>query len=102
MSIKATEFYGGPHDGLVLRLEEITRSCHLLRKRAGDKERLFALMPSLSDWERVIHGKLDKEGPFDSLYPYELERRGQGAVFLFRGQDEFADTFGEFYPSDDP
>jgi hypothetical protein len=46
-------------------------------------------MPALADWERVRSGDLDKDGPFDSLYAHEFERRRDGAAFLFRRHDEF-------------
>jgi hypothetical protein len=89
MSGVAAEFYRGPHDGLGLNLDEIRRFCHLVRVEGGDEERLFAMMPTLGDWHRVLRGDLDRNGPFDRLYPYELKRRGDGAAFLFRRHDEF-------------
>ena len=47
-------------------------------------------MPTLIEWKHVICGNLDKDGPFDTLYPYELERREDRAAFLFRRHDEFS------------
>jgi hypothetical protein len=94
VSEASAEFYRGPHDGLVLGVDEIRRYCHLVRMGGEDRERLFAMMPALLEWDRVIHGDLDKDGPFDTLYAYELERRGDEAVFLFRGHDEFVDAAG--------
>jgi hypothetical protein len=91
MGETAAEFYRGPHDGLVLDIDEIKRYCHLVKMR-GDEERLFAMMPALWEWDRVVRGDLDKDGPFDTLYPYELERREDGAAFLFRRHDEFAEA----------
>ncbi len=90
MSEASAEFYRGPHDGLVLDVGEIRRFCHLVRMRSEDEERLFAMMPTLLEWDRVIRGDLDKDGPFGTLYPYELEQRCDRAAFLFRGPDEFA------------
>jgi hypothetical protein len=78
----------------VLDIDDIKRFCHLVRIGGEDEERLFAMMPALLEWDRVIRGDLDKDGPFDRLYPYELERRDRGAAFLFRGHDEFAEAAG--------
>ena len=86
------EFYRGPHDGLVLEIDEIRRFCPLIRIEGEDGERLFAMMPALGDWDRVLRGDLDQDGPFPRLYPYELERRENGAAFLFRRHDEFAEA----------
>jgi hypothetical protein len=91
----SAEFFRGPFDGLVLDIDEIKRYCHLVRMRAEDEQRLFVMMPSLFDWDRVVRGDLDKDGPFDTLYPYELERRGDGAAFLFRRHDEFTEAVEE-------
>jgi hypothetical protein len=86
------EFYRGPHDGLVLNIDEITRFCHLVRIRGEEEERVFAMMPTLLEWNHIIHGNLDKDGPFDTLYPYELVQRHDRAAFLFRRHNEFADA----------
>jgi hypothetical protein len=88
----AAEFYRGPHDGLVLDIDEIERYCHLVKIHGADEERLFAMMPTLIEWNHIIRGNLDKDGPFDTLYPYELGRHGHRAAFLFRGYDEFAEA----------
>ena len=86
----AAEFLGGPHDGLILSLEEIRRWCHLVRAKNGEQETLFALMPPPLDWERVVVKKLEKEGPFDSVYFYELLRSDDALVFILRSPDEFS------------
>jgi hypothetical protein len=86
----AAEFLGGPHDGLILSLEEIRRWCHLVRAKNGEKESLFALMPPPLDWERVVVNKLEKEGPFDTVYCYELLRSNDALVFILRSLDEFS------------
>jgi hypothetical protein len=88
----AAEFYQGPHDGLVLSIDEIKRYCHLVRTGGDEEARLFALMPTLIEWNHIISGDLDKDGPFETLYPYELEHRDDGAAFLFRRRDEFAEA----------
>ena len=85
----AAKFFRGPHDGLVLDVDDIRRFCHLLRMLGEGEERLFAMMPTLIEWNHIIRGNLDKDGPFDTLYPYELERRDGGASFLFRRHDDF-------------
>jgi hypothetical protein len=86
------EFYRGPHDGLVLDIDDIKRFCHLVKTESHDEERLFAMRPALWEWDRVTRGDLDKDGPFDTLYPYELERRNDGPAFLFRRHDEFREA----------
>ncbi len=88
----AAEFYRGPHDGLVLDIGEIKRDCHLVQMHGDDEERLFAMMPTLIEWNHIIRGNLDKDGPFDALYPYELERHGDRAAFLFRRYAEFSEA----------
>src|SRR5262245_62550064 len=88
---QTAEFYRGPHDGLVLDIDEIRRYCHLIQAGDDEEARLFALMPTLVEWNHIIRGELDKDGPFDTLYAYELERRDDGAAFLFRRHDEFGE-----------
>lgn len=90
MSEASAEFYRGPHDGLVLEASEIKRFCQLVRMGREDQQRLFAMMPTLLEWDRVIRGDLGPDGPFETLYPYELEQRHDRAAFLFRGHDEFS------------
>jgi hypothetical protein len=85
----AAEFYRGPHDGLVLTIDEIRHYCHLVKMQGDHEERLFAMMPAPWEWDRVLRGDRDKDGPFDTLYPYELEQREDSAAFLFRRHDEF-------------
>lgn len=95
MSEASAEFYRGPHDGLVLEFDEIKRFCQLVRMPGEEEDRLFAMMPALLEWDRVIRGDLDKDGPFGTLYPYELERRDVGPAFFFRRHDEFAEAMEE-------
>ena len=83
------EFFQGPHDGLVLNVEEITRFCHMVKLAGEERDRIFAMMPTLVEWKHVRRGRLDKDGPFEMLYPYELTKRGDRASFLFRRHDEF-------------
>jgi hypothetical protein len=92
MSEASAEFYRGPHDGLVLNADEIKRFCTLVRLKGEEEERIFAMMPALLEWSRVLRGEQDKDGPFDMLYPYELESKGEGVAFFFRRHDEFADA----------
>jgi hypothetical protein len=86
------EFHRGPHDGLVLDFDEIRHFCHLVIMKGDEGDRLFAMMPALPDRERVMSGDLDKDGPFDTLYAYELERRDDGAAFRFCRHDEFGEA----------
>ena len=86
MSEPEAEFYRGPHDGLVLKIGDIRRYCHLVRMQGDGEERLFAMMPALPDWERVMCGDLPADGPFDTLFPYELLPRDDGAAFYPQGR----------------
>jgi hypothetical protein len=88
----SAEFHRGPHDGLVLDIEEIRSFCVLVPMQGAEGVRLFALMPALPEWERVMSGDLDKDGPFATLYAYELERRDDGAAFRFLRYDEFGEA----------
>jgi hypothetical protein len=88
----SVEFVGGPHDGLVLDVDERERFCHLVRLRGEDRDRDFAMMPPLLEWDRVIRGDLDRDGPFETLFPYPFERRGDRGALLFRRRDEFTDA----------
>jgi hypothetical protein len=95
-AMEAAEFYRGPHDGLVLKMEQIHSWCRLVKAKKGDEMRIFAMMPSPFDWGRVVSGKLTKEGPFDMLYSYELVKADDGIAFILCGHDEFAEDAGEF------
>jgi hypothetical protein len=86
----AAEFLSGPHDGLILSMDQIHRWCHLVRAKNGEQETLFALMPPPLDWERVVVNKLEKEGPFDTVYFYELLRSDGALVFILRSPNEFS------------
>jgi hypothetical protein len=92
----SAEFHRGPHDGLVLDFDEIRNHCLLVRMPGAGGDRLFAMMPASPDWERVMSGDLDKDGPFDTLYAYELERGEDGPAFLFRRHDEFGEAVDQF------
>jgi hypothetical protein len=91
----AAEFYRGPHDGLVLTIHQIRRYCHLVTMRNEDVERVFAMMPSPREWDRVVRGDRDNDGPFGTLYRYELEPWDGGAAFLYRRHTEFGQAFEE-------
>jgi hypothetical protein len=95
-AMESAEFHRGPHDGLVLRMQEIHSWCRLVRAKKGNDVRIFAMMPSLFDWKKIIKGKLGKEGPFDMVYAYELVRADDGIAFILCGHDEFAEAAGEF------
>jgi hypothetical protein len=95
-AMEAAEFHRGPHDGLVLKIEEIHNWCRLVRAKKGKDVRLFAMMPSPFDWGRVVKGLLGKDGPFEMVYAYELVRADDGIAFILCGHDEFSDAAGEF------
>jgi hypothetical protein len=94
--MESAEFHRGPHDGLVLKIEEIHNWCRLVRAKKGKDVRLFAMMPSPFDWGKVVKGTLGKEGPFDMLYAYELVKADDGIAFILCGHDEFVEAAGEF------
>jgi hypothetical protein len=94
MEIEGAEFFRGPHDGLVLTMEQIGRLCHLVRAKGGDEERLFVMMPSLLDWNLVLSGVLRKDGPFDTIYAYELVPTDAGPALFLRGPDEYSEAAG--------
>jgi hypothetical protein len=52
-AMEAAEFHRGPHDGLVLKMEQIHSWCRLVRAKKGNDVRLFAIMPSPFDWKKV-------------------------------------------------
>jgi hypothetical protein len=53
---------------------------------------MLALMPTPIEWNHVLRGERDRDGPFTTLYPYELERRDGGAAFLLRRHAEFREA----------
>jgi hypothetical protein len=87
--IMKAEFYRGPHDGLFLTMKQIERYCQLVGAKRQTEERLFVMMPPPLDWLRVFEGKLSKEGPFDTLYAYELVTTVTGPALLLRDHEEF-------------
>jgi hypothetical protein len=88
----AAEFLRGPHDGLLLDINDLVHYCHLVRTQGDEDPRYFAMMPTLVEWKHILRGRMDKDGPFDRLYPYEMELREDRPVFLFRSHDEFAEA----------
>ena len=95
MDAETAEFFAGPHDGRLLTMQEIGRHCQLLKVTNQDEERLFVLMPSILEWNRVVDGKLPKAGPFDVIYAYELLQTAKGPALLLRGADEFSRAGGD-------
>jgi hypothetical protein len=91
----AGEFFRGPHDGLLLTMKQVERYCHLVSIKTGDDERLFAMMPSPVNWKRVILRKMPPDGPFNTVYPYELVVTDSGPVFVMREVDEFSEAGDE-------
>jgi hypothetical protein len=101
-AMEAAEFFWGPHDGLVLEMEEIRNWCRLVRAKNKDEVRLFALMPSPFDWGRVVRGEVGRDGPFDTIYAYELVRTGDRIAFLLRDPDEFTAAADGLVDQSDP
>jgi hypothetical protein len=94
-AMDSAEFHRGPHDGLVLKLEEIHSWCRLVRAKKGKDVRLFAMMPSPFDWGKVVKGKLGNDGPFDMLYAYEPVKADDGIAFFLCDPDEFIEEGGD-------
>jgi hypothetical protein len=80
------EFIHGPYDGLVLDLEQVERFVGDGAMRTSFDNRLFRLMPPPPDWDRVVEGRADKDGPFDLAYPYEVSARPGGLTALSRSR----------------
>jgi hypothetical protein len=96
IAMDAAEFHRGPHDGLLLKLEEIRYWCRLVRARTGEDGRIFAIMPSPFEWVRVVRGMIRKDGPFEMVYPYELVRADDGIAFILCRYDEFSEASRDF------
>ena len=55
-AIQAAEFHRGPHDGLVLKMEEIYSWCRLVRAKKGTELRLFAMIADFRDGVTCLIG----------------------------------------------
>ena len=66
------EFIQGPYDGLILDVAQVESYARVEAMRESFDNRLFLLMPPPLDWDRVVEGKADRNGPFDLAYPYEV------------------------------
>jgi hypothetical protein len=86
--VASAEFFGGPHDGLILSINDIPRWCQFVKANRGEDARHFAVMPPPKDWKRVVRGKLRKSGPFNSTYWYELFCSNGRLVFVILDADE--------------
>lgn len=77
------EFIHGPFDGLTLDVQQIERYFGDAALRESFDNRLFLLMPRPLDWDRILKGKADEDGPFDLAYPYEVSVRPGGLKLIY-------------------
>ena len=89
--IKA-EFIQGPYDGLTLDVQQIERFVGDDAMRESFDNRLFLLMPRPLDWDRVLEGKADEDGPFDLAYPYEVSAGPGGLKLVFNDIARFREV----------
>jgi hypothetical protein len=71
-------FVGGPYDGMELDHTLVNRYATLAPVNGDLDTRLFVLMPSREDWDRIIRGE---EVRPETLYPYERVFGPEGAWF---------------------
>jgi hypothetical protein len=83
------EFIQGPYDGLILAVEQVESYVGDDAMRESFDNRLFLLMPPPSDWDRVVEGTADREGPFDLAYPYEVSATPGGLKLVYCGIARF-------------
>jgi hypothetical protein len=89
------EFIQGPYDGLILDVEQVERFVGDDAMRESFDNRLFLLMPPPLDWDRVVEGKADKDGPLDLAYPYEVSLRPGGLKLVYYGIARFREVMEE-------
>jgi hypothetical protein len=83
------EFIRGPYDGLVVDVDQVERFLGDDTVRESFDNRLFLLMPPPWDWDRIVEGKADRDGPFDQSYPYEVSIRLGRLKFVYCGLSRF-------------
>jgi hypothetical protein len=86
------EFIQGPYDGLILDVEQVERFVGDDAMRESLDNRLFLLMPPPLEWDRVVEGKADKDGPFDLAYPYEVSVCRGRLKFVYFGITRFSEV----------
>jgi hypothetical protein len=89
------EFIRGPYDGLVIDADQVERFIGDDAVQESSDNRLFLLMPPLLDWDRIIEGKADRDGPFDQSYPYEVSIRTGRLKFVYCGIAQYRDAMGD-------
>ncbi len=86
------EFMQGPYDGLTLDVQKIETLVGNDAMRESFDNRLFLLMPRPSDWDRVLEGKADEDGPFDLAHPYEVSAGLGGLKLVYYGIARFGEV----------
>jgi hypothetical protein len=86
------EFIRGPYDGLVIDVDQVERFLGDDAVRESFDNRLFLLMPPLLDWDRIVEGKADRDGPFDQSSPYEVAIRPGRLEFVYCGLARFQEA----------
>jgi hypothetical protein len=89
------EFIRGPYDGLLIDADQVERSIGDDALQESSDNRLFLLMPPLLDWDRIIEGKADRDGPFDQSYPYEVSIQTNRLKFVYCGIAQYRDAMGD-------
>jgi len=86
------EFIRGPYDGLILDVAQVASYASVEAMRESFDNRLFLLMPPPLDWDRVVEGKADRNGPFDLAYPYEVTVEPGGLKLVYCGIARFREV----------
>jgi hypothetical protein len=86
------EFIQGPYDGLILDVAQVESYASVEAMRESFDNRLFLLMPPPLDWDRVVEGKADRNGPFDLAYPYEVTGGPGGLKLVYCGIARFREV----------
>jgi hypothetical protein len=86
------EFIEGPYDGLILDVAQVDSYVSDEAMRESIDNRLFLLMPPPSDWDRVVQGKADRDGPFGRAYAYEVSVGPGGLKLVYCGVDHFREV----------
>jgi hypothetical protein len=87
------EFIRGPYDGLIIDVEQVDRFVRDDAVQESYDNRLFLLMPPPFDWDRVVGGEANRDGPFDRSYPYEVSVGPRGVRFVYCAVSQYLAAF---------
>lgn len=99
-----TRFIGGPHDGLELDREAITRYCTTQTFSTPEGPLTFALLPPTEeDWERIVSGELRKDDFEEPLAAYFLVHAATGDEFHWdEGGRRWTEVMANGWPPEEP